>query len=235
MYLNKLHAQSLLKQISLMALLASFSLPSFAIEAYQATYTANIKSGLNFSGTLKRSLSKASNGQWLFQDKISSMLASIEESSSLNIDNNQIQPLKYHYLRKVLGKKKKRDINFDWSKKTAVNRDNQSYSLRSGTQDSLSYQLQLQLDLQRGIRGDFSYPIAKKGAVSNIKFVQVGREVIDTPMGKLDSIKLKLDRGVDAKRVTYIWFSTKHNFVITQLQQTEADGKSYSIVLKKLS
>ena len=116
-----------------------------------------------------------------------------------------------------------------------MDRDNQSFSLPLGTQDSLSYQLQLQLDLQRGVRGNFSYPIAKRGAVSQIKFVQVGRETIDTPMGKIDSIKLKLDRGADAKRVTYIWFSTKHNFIITQLQQTEADGKSYSIVLKKLS
>ncbi|EPJ43030.1 MAG: hypothetical protein OFPI_44890 [Osedax symbiont Rs2] len=235
MSLKNSHSQNLIKEFSLLALLACISLPSYAIEAYQATYTANIKSGLSFSGTLKRSLSKASNGQWLFQDKISSMLASIEESSNLTMDNNQILPHKYHYLRKVLGKKKKRDIDFDWSKKTAVDRDKTSFSLPLGTQDSLSYQLQLQLDLQRGVRGNFSYPIAKRGAISNIKFVQVGREVIDTPMGKIDTIKLKLDRGADAKRVTYIWFSIKHNFVITALQQTEADGKSYSIVLKKLS
>ncbi|MCJ8337546.1 MAG: DUF3108 domain-containing protein [Pseudomonadales bacterium] len=235
MSLQFLLSKSMLKRISYSALLACISLPSYALEAYQATYTANIKSGLSFSGTLKRSLSKVSDGQWLFQDNISSMLASIEESSNFTIDDNKIQPLKYHYLRKVLGKKKKRDISFDWSKETAVNRDNQSFALLSGTQDSISYQLQLQLDLQRGVRGNFSYPIAKRGAVSNIKFVQVGREVIDTPMGKLDSIKLKLDRGADAKRVTYIWFSTKHNFIISQLQQTEADGKSYSIVLKKLS
>ena len=83
MSLKKLHSQNLIQKISLLVLLTSISLPSYAIEAYQATYTANIKSGLNFSGTLKRSLSKDSKGQWLFQDKISSMLASIEAEQQL--------------------------------------------------------------------------------------------------------------------------------------------------------
>jgi hypothetical protein len=216
-------------------LLSSYSTLGHAIEAYQASYEANIKTKVGFSGTLKRSLSKNAAGQWEFKDKISSLLASIDESSQLNISNNKVQPTNYNYLRKVLGKKKKRHIEFDWKNNTAVNRDQKSFALKPNTQNRLSYQLQLQLDLQQGKRGKFSYPVAKGDSIHTMKFVEVGTELVKTPMGQIKSIKLKLDRGKNAKRETYIWFSLKHNFVITQLRQTESDGKSYSIVLNKLS
>jgi hypothetical protein len=217
------------------ALLSLFSASSFALDSFQAVYTANVKDKLNFSGTLKRNLSKKADGQWLLKDNISSLFASIEESTVMNINGSKVQPLKYHYLRKVVGKKKKRDIDFDWSTKQATNRDNKKIALSANTQDPLSYQLQLQLDLKNGKRGKFSYNVAKKSSIDVMKFVEIGTEVIDTPMGKLKSIKLKLDRGSNAKRETYIWFSIKHNYIISKLHQIESDGDSYSLVLKKLS
>ncbi|MEH6443855.1 MAG: DUF3108 domain-containing protein [Oceanospirillaceae bacterium] len=216
-------------------IMATFSTFSFAIEPFQATYIANIKNKIDFKGTLIRKLTKGKDDQWLFKDNISSFLASIEESSQLKISGNKIQPQKYHYLRKVLGKKKKRDISFKWSQKTAIDRSNNSIALQADTQDRLSYQLQLQMDLQRGQRGKFSYPVVKNSSIDIMKFIEIGTETISTPIGDLKSIKLKLDRGENAKRETYIWFSTEHNFVISQLLQIETDGQSYSIVLNKLS
>ncbi|EPJ49493.1 MAG: hypothetical protein OFPII_00450 [Osedax symbiont Rs1] len=221
--------------ISCGLLLSSISLSSYAIEAYQATYAANFKSKISFNGTLKRSLSKTADGQWLFEDNISSLLASITESSQLKINQANVQPVKYHYLRKIFGKKKKRDISFDWAAKQAVNRDNKVIQLPEHSQDRLSYQLQLQLDLQQGKRGNFSYPVIKSNSVDILKFIEVGTEYVSTPLGKIKSIKLKLDRGSNAKRETFIWFSLQHNFIITQLQQTESNGKFYSIILNKLS
>lgn len=216
-------------------LLTCISTSSIAMEAFQASYEANIKTKVDFNGSLKRSLSKQSNGEWIFKDNISSLLASIEESSVVKINGNSVQPQKYSYLRKVFGKKKKRNIDFNWQQKQAVNRDKKTIALQQHTQDRLSYQLQLQLDLQKGKRGKFTYPVTKKDKIELMKFVEVGTETIDTPLGKLKSIKLKLDRGANAKRETFIWFSIKHNFIISQLQQTESDGTSYSIVLNKLS
>ena len=217
------------------ALLTCFSTSSIATDAFQAVYKANVKEKLNFSGTLKRNLSQQANGQWLLKDNISSLFASIEESSVINISGNKVQPLKYHYLRKVVGKKKKRDIDFDWKTKQATNRDNKKIALIANTQDALSYQLQLQLDVKSGKRGKLSYNVAKKGSIDVMKFVEIGTEVVDTPMGKLKSIKLKLDRGSNAKRETFIWFSIKHNYIISKLYQKESDGDSYSLVLNKLS
>ncbi len=216
-------------------LAATLSINSYAIEAFQATYAASIKSKMAISGTLKRSLTKTADGQWLLQDNISSFLASIDESSQLNIIKDKVQPLNYEYVRKVLGKKKKRAIAFDWTKKQATNRDQKVIELQPNALDRLSYQLQLQIDLQNGKRGKFSYAIAKNSSLETMNFIEIGTEYIKTPLGNLNSIKLKLDRGKNAKRETFIWFSLKHNFIITQLKQTEADGKTYSIILNKLS
>jgi len=220
---------------SSVSLMLLSSTHSYAIEAYQATYSASLKSTVNISGTLKRSLRKSHNNQWLFEDDISAFLATIKESSLLSVSDNKITPHKYHYLRKVIGKKKKNDISFDWTKKQAISRDQSVMPLKSNTQDPLSYQLQLQLDLQKGKRGRFSYPYTKKNRIEELNFVEVGTEVIDTPFGKLESIKLKLERKNNAKRETFIWFSIENNFIISQLKQTEADGKSYSIQLEKLT
>lgn len=220
--------------LACLSLLLAISQPVLAAKAYQATYTASFKAQVNINGTLKRSLSKQGNGQWLFKDDISAFLASIKESSVLRINNNKVIPQKYQYLRKIIGKKKTQDINFDWTKNQAVNKNNQVIALQPNTQDPLSYQLQLQLDLQKGHRGSFVYPYTKKNKIELLKFIEVGSEVVDTPLGKLKSIKLKLDRGPNAKRETFIWFSIKHNFIISQLKQTEKDGKSYSILLKDL-
>jgi len=208
---------------------------AYALEAYQATYTASLKSSINISGTLKRSLSKSANNQWFFEDDISAFLASIKESSLLSIKDGTVVPHQYHYLRKVIGKKKKNDISFDWTKNQALSRDKSIIALKSKTQDPLSYQLQLQLDLQKGKRGRFSYPYTKKNRIDELNFVEVGTEFVNTPFGKIKSIKLKLERKNNAKRETFIWFSIKHNFIISQLKQTESDGKSYSIQLEKLT
>jgi len=214
--------------------LSTISFASYAITPYKATYSADIKSSVNFSGTLERSLSKNSNGQWLLQDNVSALLASIDESSELTINNENVQPLKYHYERKVFGKKKKRDVDFNWSQKTSVNRDKETVSLIDNTQDRLSYQLQLQLDLQKGKRGVLTYPVVKGSRIDTLKFVEIGSETIKTPLGNLTSLKFKLDRGANSKRETFIWFSTQHDYVISKLQQTEEDGKSYAITLEKL-
>ena len=216
-------------------LLLSLSGYSYALEPYQATYSVSLKSSISMKGTLSRSLTKNTSGQWLFEDEVSALLASIKESSLLSIENDKIQPLHYRYLRKVIGKKKKQEIQFNWKAKQAVNLDKKIIPLQPNTQDALSYQLQLQLDLQNGQRGSFHYPITKKNRVEVLKFIEVGEEVVDTPLGKLNSIKLKLDRGNNAKRETYIWFSIADKFVISKLKQTESDGKSYSILLSKLT
>lgn len=220
--------------ISLVSAFSLFSLPALALDAYQATYTANIKSGLNFNGKLKRSLTQTEDGRWLFKDNISSMLASIEESSLFSLEGNQIKPATYHYLRKVIGKRKKNDIDFDWKQMSATNIDGKTFKLIPGTQDALSYQMQLQIDLKNGKRGNLSYPITKKDRLDTIKFSDQGNEKIDTPLGTFDTIKMKIDRGENAKRTTYIWIAPEKNFIITKLHQTEPDGKSYSIILEKL-
>jgi hypothetical protein len=230
---QRLSKKPMITLISAFAL-STISFASYAMSPYKATYTADIKSSVSFSGTLERSLSKNSNNQWLLQDNVNSLLASIDESSQLNISNDNVQPLKYQYVRKIFGKKKKRNVDFNWSQKKAVNRDKETISLIDNTQDRLSYQLQLQLDLQKGKRGILSYPVVKGGSIDILKFVEVGTETIKTPLGNLKSLKFKLDRGSNSKRETFIWFSTKHDYVISKLQQTEDDGKSYAITLEKL-
>lgn len=70
--------------------------------------------------------------------------------------------------------------------------------------------------------------------MGTIKFVELSTDVVKTLIVNIKSIKIKLDRDANAKREKFLWFSLGHDFVITQLQQTESDEKPYLIVLNEL-
>ncbi|MGB1238221.1 MAG: DUF3108 domain-containing protein [Pseudomonadales bacterium] len=205
-----------------------------ALEPYQATYGANFKIGVSLSGKLVRTLTRNGDGTWTMNDNISASVATIKEKSHFKLAGDDFQTLNYSYYEKKLFKKRSNKISFDWNAMKATNSAGKTFAIKPQTLDSLNYQLKLQQDLQRGVRGKFSYQYVKKDKLDNIAFIELGQEQIKTPSGTVNAIKLQRDRGANAKRVTYIWLDPANNFIITKLQQTEPDGKSYSLVLEKL-
>lgn len=97
-------------------------------------------------------------------------------------------------------------------------------------QDKLSYQIQLQQDLLNG-KKDFAYQIADGGRLKEYKFVTVGEELLDTPLGKVNTIKVKRSREND-ERVTYAWLAKDWNYLLVRLQQEEK-GEVYTIYIHK--
>lgn len=76
------------------------------VRPFKAIYESQFDVGFSLSGEVVRSLTATDNGQWLFQNRISAMVASINEQSQLRFDNQQAIPQHYYYKKKVLGKKR---------------------------------------------------------------------------------------------------------------------------------
>lgn len=208
-----------------------------SVTPFKAIYTSEWDAGIALKGEVERSLTQTADGQWLFRTYASAMIASIEEKSTVTFNQSQVVPQNYHYKKIVLGKKKEAKLAFDWSA-MSVNNDVDDkpwkMTISESTQDKLSYQLQMRLDLKAGKKGPLSYKIADGGRLKDYDFNIIGNEKIQSPMGEYDTIKVEMDRGPDASRETYIWYAPELDYMIVKLKQVEGDGKVYALQLKSM-
>ncbi len=220
-----------------MALLATAIIaPLAAAEASQvpqpftATYEASYN-GLNV--TAVRSLTKLDNGEYKLSFDAKSFFATIEEFSQFRWQGHQMVPSRYEYHRTGLSKDRHAVLTFDWKNKVVTN-DVQnkpwSMALPAATLDKLSYQLQLSADLLNGAK-TLQYQIADGGNLKEYGFELQSSEQINTPIGKVEAIKIKRIRDSDSKRVTYLWVAPAWSYMLVRLRQQEGDGEYFEINL----
>ncbi|WP_330927318.1 DUF3108 domain-containing protein [Candidatus Sororendozoicomonas aggregata] len=200
-------------------------------------YTAELKGsikGLPMTASGSRTLQKNSAGDWELVFDANAGLFGIKESSSFHVDaKGHIQPDAYQFKRSgFIGSKKEESAEFDWKKSQVKwsKKDKQwAIALKSGALDNLSYQTQLRMDLAAG-KTNLKYLIADDDEVYEREFSIVGEEVINTEAGKLNTVKIKVNRDND-KRETYIWFAKDWDYFFVKLLQKEG-GSEYTVEIK---
>lgn len=207
------------------------------LSPFRAIYTTEMDLGISLSGEAVRELRRDPGDRWHFSSEASAMMAGIREVSEFDYaDRKTIRPFRYDYHRKVLGKSRRASLDFDWAagKVTTVVKDQPwKMTVGPGTQDKLSYQLQMRLDLKAGLQ-TLSYQVADGGKLKTYNFAVTGQEQVETPYGTFQAVRVVRDRGKDADRQTLIWFAPELDYLIVRLQQTESDGKTYALLLKNL-
>lgn len=188
-----------------------------------------------FNITVTNRLTKTGTNQYDLLFKAESMIGSITETSRMLWDAEQqtVTPLRYVYARRGLGKKRDAELLFDWQKKTVTNnvqKTTWSMDIAQKVQDKLSYQLQLQQDLING-HSNFNYQIADGGRLKEYKFEKIGEEMLETPLGKVMTVKVKRSREND-DRITYAWLAKDWEHMLVRLQQEEG-GDAYTIYISK--
>lgn len=190
-----------------------------------------------FNITVTNRLTQTAPNQYELLFKFDSMIGTITETSRMQWDSAKqtVKPLHYLYKRRGLGKDRDADLSFDWENKIVTNKvqkTNWQMDINQRVQDKLSYQIQLQQDLLNGQK-NFSYQIADGGRLKDYKFITLGEEVLDTPLGKVNTVKVKRSRESD-ERVTYAWLAKDWNYLLVRLQQEEK-GNEYTIYIHKAS
>lgn len=148
----------------------------------------------------------------------------IDESSDWDFADDRPRPVKYQYHH--TGRKqgaRHAVLDFDWQKGVVTNRiNNDPWTMKvpTGAQDKLLYQYTMMLDLQAG-RKTLSYDIADGGELKRYRFERMGRETIDTPLGRLETEKLQRIHG---SRRTVIWCAATLDYLPVRIEQHK-DGK----------
>lgn len=205
------------------------------IKAFTAKYTA-ILDGSPVRGSAIRQLSYLPNGQANFSFTARVNLASLLEESQFNW--NACTPVPDTYIRslRVFIRNKKQSLDFDHQKLVV----NYQYGKKSGqakmpgnTFDRISMQLALRCDLIKG-NSNGRYTVFDRNKLKTYQFKVLGKETIDTPIGKLETTKVELVRE-NKDRQTLLWFSNNHNFLLVKLQQNESSSSDLEITISEVN
>lgn len=214
-----------------------FSTPSFA-EATCSTFTTPYEAA--YYGSYKgwrvdtvQKLEKRGNGQWRLSIHADSALGSILEKSFFKISSSgKINSQEYSYQRKIFINKSNLETLFDWSKKRAVTTGAKTgeVTLKGDEFDNLNYQLALRCDLMAG-KSTFLYPVVDRDEIDNLEFKIMGEEVLETKIGKVNTVIVKRVRN-NNNRITTLWFAKDIDYVMVKLLQEERkDTEAYLLYI----
>ncbi len=239
---------SLLKKLALSLACFSFIGSTFAggnptdaanldrtfLKPYRTVFDVNFDFFIPVQGTAIRELKRQENGQWLLSHTVESSLLGLKETSLFDWQQSQPKPKVYQLKQSSVGKKKSELLEFDWTELQVHHQTNKPagiLDIPAGTFDKLTYQLKLRQDLLNGQEPGI-YSVAEKRKLKEYGFILLGSEQLDTPVGKLNTVKIKRDRGPNSKRETFLWLAKDWDYLLVKIEQQEK-GKNYEVVMSE--
>ncbi len=198
-----------------------------ALTPLVATYTSTQTHALFFKDHATRQLQKMDNGHWRYQLNLSSLFVDIVESIEFDWKDRRIIPLIYRYDRTGMSVKNRHALlRFDWKKKVVTNQVQDSewkMVITDNTLDKLSYQLQLRFDLMQN-KTDMSYLIADGGRLKQFIFKVDGTETIETALGKVTAVRVKVVKKTGWHKNAILWFAKEWGFLLAKMEQQNRNG-----------
>lgn len=194
------------------------------LKPYSAEYKS-VVSGFNVD--LQRELVQQGS-QFTLSMKMKKLFFSVKEKSVFEVGQNAVvKAISYQHMRSGVSKRHNTDLQFDWQanqvrdllikKHKPLNVDFPSY-------DKLSYQPQFRLDLlSKPLARRYEYRLASSKRVKLYTYDFVVEETIDTPLGKLRTLKFQRESG-SKKRKTVIWFAKDWDYLVARIDHVKAPG-----------
>ncbi len=185
----------------------------------------------------RRSLRPAPNGRLVYESLthavgVAAWIAKdhIHERSEWVYHEGRPRPLHYVYDRRGGRKTRHVEMRFHWERGEVEHRvdDRPPWRLEipPHAQDKLLYQIAIMLDLARG--APLRYRIADGGRLRDYRFEVLGRETVEVPAGRFETVKI---RRLDDRRGTTVWCAPDLRYLPVRLAQTETDGTSLRMEL----
>jgi len=153
--------------------------------------------------------------------------------STGRITANGLRPESFAELRNG---KPKRSARFYWDKRTAVlvdENNEQTVSLPEDTWDQASFAYNFAFaDLQNAT---FQVNLTDGRRIQHYDYVVVGKENIETEMGRLETIHVKKVQPPGDKRGFDSWISLAHHNLPVRIRITEKDGTAFDSVVAKIA
>jgi hypothetical protein len=205
-------------------------------------YVAEYEASANgLAATATRSLSKIDENSYRLSNSLQASLAgqtlaSLVQASEFIIEGDRVVPLNYTYQLSGVSRAS-HAIFFNWDAEIALStEDDESWQLplRDGVMDQLSYQVALRQALidNSDSEATFSFDIIDGDAIEMQRYRLVGEEILSTPLGELNTLKLERVREASDQRASKIWLAVDWNFLLTRIEQLNNSGLRIVLELK---
>ena len=206
------------------------------LQSYEAVYQAKLG---GFKVNILRSFQVQGSDLTLSTDAKKLFFKRHEKSVSSLSDGISVTPGDYVYKRKGFGKRRDRQLVFSWKDATVVDLKKPKQaplSLPEHTHDKLSYQVQMRIDLMNTPSRELLEYVATDGErLIYINFHRLGTEILDTPLGKFQTIKFRQERR-DKDTTVFLWVAPELDYLLIRTDEIKKPGsKPQRLLLKKLS
>jgi hypothetical protein len=155
----------------------------------------------------------------------------VTQKSWLSITGDRVRPEKYRGEDGAASV----DLDFDWNAarvRGTAEKKPVDLPLKEGTQDVMSIQVEVMLDLQKGALPK-SFQIIDKDELKEFEYSQEGTAKLKTALGDLDTVVVASQRSGN-NRILRMWFAPSLGFVPVQAERTR-DGKlEFAMRIKSL-
>lgn len=203
---------------------------------FTSTYRASA-AGMRASAV--RSYGPSENGRWELRSQmevrlLGARIGQAEETSQFLWQEEVPVPEQYHFRQSGLGGRTE-SVTFQWENQTALSiEDDQQWQLPldAGVQDKLSLQAWLAVQLASGINGDLLVPVADNERVELQRYRIMGEEVLETPLGRLATLRVDRIRDDDSPRQTRFWLAKDWFMLLVRLEQVSRNGREVQLSLE---
>lgn len=148
----------------------------------------------------------------------------IEHSRFEFTEYNQMHGIDYEFDDGSSSGKRNRSIVFNWDAGIATsvyNGETHTIVLDQDVGDRLAMQALLMRDLGEDTLRN-TYRVLDRDAIKTYRFTVLGEELLDTPAGRFNTIKLKQQRE-GSTRSYHIWLAREHDFATVKMTQYKND------------
>lgn len=193
----------------------------FPFQPFTASYRGEAY-GMSLENLGTRSLKSTGENRYRVEYDAKAMVYSMVETSDFIWKDNRIVPLAYNSSRGTVFSKRKAQLLFDWDAMTAdykVRDRSGQFEISPGVQDPITSALVLALKLENEAEA-ITVAEAKKDNVKTRKFERIDTPELETPLGSIKTIHLKLVDD-DPERQTEIWVHQQYPFIPVKLRQND--------------
>jgi hypothetical protein len=159
----------------------------------------------------------------------------ISQTSTFTIVNGEVRPASYHADDGEADSDKAVTLQFDWQTRRVTGiaeKKPVDLALESGTQDTLSVQIELMREVAAG-RSPKSFWLIDDDEIKEYKYTREGTETLDTPLGKLETVKYRSEHA-GSDRVTRLWLAPALGYLPIRAERSRAGKVDFGLVIREL-
>lgn len=159
----------------------------------------------------------------------------ITQASRFVFEGGVIKPTSYHADDGTSKRDKDIDLEFDWRRMRATGTSEQKpvdVPLQPGTQDALSGQVSLMMELSAG-RSPQGFLLFDKTEVKEYRYVREGTATLDTPLGKLETVIYHSER-TGSSRITRLWLAPSLGYLPVRGEQLRNGRREFGLAIRSV-